>query len=219
MRLSVQSNRVHVQSNGVMEELKNIETTWENFELYYISAPKEILKYEFWILNYGSLGKKNPRGSQCSPDFCCMIPPIWESEVSVAKESLAWAEGCWSGTAFVRRRFSPWKASSDTAVHSSVLGLSFRRSVLIAARRRHSQEEYSGKSLPCREIFAIACYPEGRDKSRLRWCALPKGPNLPPKLCDQWYWWQDYWQPGWKKMLLSEWGVFAYLENQPESRQ
>jgi hypothetical protein len=56
MRLSVQSNRVHVQSSGSMEELKNIETTWENCELYYISAPKEILKYEFLISNYGSSG-------------------------------------------------------------------------------------------------------------------------------------------------------------------
>jgi hypothetical protein len=37
---------------------------------------------------------------------------------------------------------------------------------LMAKKRGHSQEENGCKSLPCQEIFAIAGYPEGLDKSQ-----------------------------------------------------
>ncbi len=39
-----------------------------------------------------SLREKKPSGRQWSPDFCCMTPPIWVSEASVAKESSAFGQ-------------------------------------------------------------------------------------------------------------------------------
>ncbi len=73
--------------------------------------------------------EKKPRGHQWSPDFCCMLSPMWESEVSVAKESSVLESGYWSGTAMARRHFAFWKAPSAVSVHSYVLVPPFRRSV------------------------------------------------------------------------------------------
>ncbi len=58
--------------------------------------------------------EKNPSGHQWSPDFCCMTPPIWVSEVSVAKDSSAFGAGCWRGSAAARRRLAFWKRSTPT---------------------------------------------------------------------------------------------------------
>ncbi len=76
-----------------------------------------------------SLREKKPSGRQWFPDFCCMTPPIWVLEASVAKESSAFGAGCWRGTAAARRRFAFWNASCAETVHSNVLAPPFRRSV------------------------------------------------------------------------------------------
>ncbi len=73
--------------------------------------------------------EKKPRGRQWSPDFSCIMSPIWVSEASVARESSALGEECWSGTAAVRRRFSFWNASCALSVHSNIFSPPFRRSV------------------------------------------------------------------------------------------
>jgi hypothetical protein len=98
-----------------------------------------------------SLQEKKPSGCQWSPDFCCMTPPIWVSEASVAKESSAFGEGCWNGTAATRRRLASWKASWVEAVHSNVLAPPFRRSVK-GFNTLHSWAKNSGRNLPCRTL-------------------------------------------------------------------
>ncbi len=76
-----------------------------------------------------SLREKKPSGRQWSPDFCCMTPPIWASEASVAKESSAFGGGCWRGTAATRRRLAFWNASCAETVYSNFWAPPFRRSV------------------------------------------------------------------------------------------
>ncbi len=84
------------------------------------------------------------------------MPPIWVSEASVARESSACGEGCWSGTTAARRHFAFWKASCASSVHSNVLDPPFRISV-----KGRNLERNGSKNLPCRENFATAWWHEG----------------------------------------------------------
>ncbi len=66
--------------------------------------------------------KKNLRGCQWSPNFCCMTPPIWVSEASVARESSVFgADVGGVPPAAARRRFAFWNASCADAVLSNAL--------------------------------------------------------------------------------------------------
>jgi hypothetical protein len=46
---------------------------------------------------------------------------MWVSEASMARESSALEEGCWSGTAAARKHFAFWKASCALSVHYTFL--------------------------------------------------------------------------------------------------
>jgi hypothetical protein len=131
-----------------------------------------------------SLWEKKTSGRKWSPDFCCMTPPIWISEASVARESSAFGAGCWRGTAATRRRFAFWNASCAEMVHSNILVPPFRRSVkgfTICAIRAENR----GKSLPCPENVAAAWYPEGVSNFLFWGCDWPWGLLLSPKSSGQ----------------------------------
>jgi hypothetical protein len=55
-------------------------------------------------LHVSQLAGKKTKRSPMVTDFCCMTPLIWVLEASVARESSAYGEGCWSGTAAARGR-------------------------------------------------------------------------------------------------------------------
>ncbi len=103
--------------------------------------------------------KKNLSGRQWSPDFCCMTPPIWVSEASVAKESSALGRGVGRGTAAARRRFAFWNASCAEVVHFKVFVLP-SGDRLEVSKLVHNWAENGCKSLPCRENVAVAWCPE-----------------------------------------------------------
>ncbi len=121
--------------------------------------------------------KKNPSGRQWSPDFCCMTPPIWVSEASVAKESSALGRGVGRGTAAARRHFAFWNASCAEVVHFNVF-VPPSGDRLEVSKLVHNWAENSCKSLPCRENVAVAWCPEGGGGGQFAILAI-----LSPKSC------------------------------------
>ncbi len=95
---------------------------------------------------FGEKTKKTPM----IPDFCCMTPPTWNSEVSVAKESSALGAGCYFFVVLQQIEVSFHFEKPPLLCRSTPAFLSYPSGdQLKSAKRGRSRGVNGGKNLPC----------------------------------------------------------------------